>query len=151
MAKLKLGIIVGSNRRESINRKLAQALAKLGADAFDANFIQIDDLPMYNQDNEQPVPAPVARFKAEVEASDALLFVTPEHSRSIPAVLKNAIDWGARPWGKTSWPGKPAAVIGTSRRRHLDGGRAAASARRARRAAACTSSAAKPIFSSSRS
>ena len=114
MAKLKLGIIVGSNRRESINRKLAQALAKLGADAFDANFIQIDDLPMYNQDNEQPVPSAVARFKSEVEGSDALLFVTPEHSRSIPAVLKNAIDWGARPWGKTSWPSKPAAVIGTS-------------------------------------
>ena len=114
MAKLKLGIIVGSNRRESINRKLAQALAKLGADAFDANFIQIDDLPMYNQDNEQPVPSAVARFKSEVEGSDALLFVTPEHSRSIPAVLKNAIDWGARPWGKTSWPNKPAAVIGTS-------------------------------------
>ena len=69
---------------------------------------------MYNQDNEQPAPAPVARFKAELGGSDALLFVTPEHSRSIPAVLKNAIDWGARPWGKTSWPGKPAAIIGTS-------------------------------------
>jgi chromate reductase len=69
---------------------------------------------MYNQDNEQPVPAPVARFKAEVEASDALLFVTPEHNRSIPAALKNAIDWGARPWGKTSWPNKPAAVTGAS-------------------------------------
>lgn len=114
MAKLKLGVIVGSNRRESINRKLAQALVKLGADAFEAKFIQIDDLPMYNQDHEQPVPPPVARFKGEVEASDALLFVTPEHSRSIPAVLKNAIDWGARPWGKTSWPGKPAAVTGTT-------------------------------------
>ena len=114
MAKHKLGIIVGSNRRESINRKLAQALAKLGGEASDASFIQIDDLPLYNQDNENPVPAPVARFKAEVEASDALLFVTPEHSRSIPAVLKNAIDWGARPWGKTSWPGKAAAIIGTS-------------------------------------
>ena len=114
MAKHKLGIIVGSNRRESINRRLAQALAKLGSDAFDAKFIQIDDLPLYNQDNEQPVPEKVARFKSEVEASDALLFVTPEHSRSIPAVLKNAIDWGARPWGKTSWPGKPAAVIGTA-------------------------------------
>jgi chromate reductase len=114
MAKLKLGIVVGSNRRESINRLLALALAKLGGDAFEARLIQIDDLPMYNQDHEQPVPAPVARFKAEVEASDALLFVTPEHSRSIPAVLKNAIDWGARPWGKTSWPGKPAAVTGTS-------------------------------------
>jgi chromate reductase len=114
MAKLKLGIVVGSNRRESINRKLAQALVRLGAADFEAKFIQIDDLPMYNQDNEQPAPAPVARFKSEVEASDALLFVTPEHNRSIPAVLKNAIDWGARPYGKTSWPGKPAAIIGTS-------------------------------------
>jgi chromate reductase, NAD(P)H dehydrogenase (quinone) len=114
MAELKLGIIVGSNRRESINRKLAQALAKLGSGKFDSKIIRIDDLPMYNQDNEQPVPALVARFKAEVEASDALLFVTPEHSRSIPAVLKNAIDWGMRPWGKASFPGKPAAVIGTS-------------------------------------
>jgi len=114
MAKLKLGIIVGSNRRDSINRKLAQALAKLGGNAFEAKFIQIDDVPIYNQDNEQPVPAPVARMKAEIEASDALLFVTPEHSRSIPAVLKNAIDWGSRPWGKTSWPGKSATVIGTA-------------------------------------
>ena len=114
MSKLKLGVIVGSNRKESINRKLAQALVRLGGDAFDATFIQIDDLPMYNQDNETPVPATVARFKAAVEGSDALLFVSPEHSRSIPAVLKNAIDWGMRPWGKTSWPGKPAAVIGTS-------------------------------------
>ena len=114
MAKFKLAIIVGSNRRESINRKLAQALSKLGAAAFEANFIQIDDLPMYNQDHEHPVPAAVARFKAEVEPSDALLFVTPEHNRSIPAVLKNAIDWGGRPYGKSSWPGKPAAVTGTS-------------------------------------
>ena len=114
MAKFKLGIIVGSNRRESINRKLAQALARLGGDQFEAKFIQIDDLPIYNQDHENPVPAPVVRFKSEVEAADAMLFVTPEHSRSIPAVLKNAIDWGARPWGKNSWPGKPAAVTGTS-------------------------------------
>jgi chromate reductase, NAD(P)H dehydrogenase (quinone) len=114
MAKHKLGIVVGSNRRESINRKLAQALAKLGGNTFDAKFIQIDDLPLYNQDLEQPVPDKVARFKSDLAGSDALLFVTPEHSRSIPAVLKNAIDWGARPWGKTSWPGKPAAIIGTS-------------------------------------
>ena len=114
MTKFKLGVIVGSNRRESINRKLAQALVRLGGDQFEAKFIAIDDLPIYNQDHENPVPAPVARFKAEVEASDAVLFVTPEHNRSIPAVLKNAIDWGGRPWGKTSWPGKPAAVIGTS-------------------------------------
>jgi chromate reductase len=114
MGKLKLGVIVGSNRRHSINRRLAQAITLLGAGAFDATFIRIDDLPMYNQDQEQPVQATVSRFKAEVESSDALLFVTPEHSRSIPALLKNAIDWGARPWGKTSWPGKPAAVTGAS-------------------------------------
>mgnify|MGYP002631309093 CR=1 FL=1 len=114
MAKLKLGVIVGSNRKESINRQLAQALAKLGEADFEAKLIQIDDMPMYNQDHEQPLPAPVARFKADVEGSDALLFVTPEHNRSIPAVLKNAIDWGGRPYGKTSWPDKPAAVTGTS-------------------------------------
>ena len=114
MPKYKLGIIVGSNRRTSINRSLAQALAKLGAERLEANFISIDDLPMYNQDAEQPLPQPVARLKSEISAADALLFVTPEHSRSIPAVLKNAIDWGARPCGKTSWPGKPAAIIGTS-------------------------------------
>lgn len=114
MAKHKLAIVVGSNRRESINRKLAQVLKRLGADAFEASFVKIDDLPMYNQDNEQPVPADVARFKREIEAADAVLFVTPEHNRSIPAVLKNAIDWGSRPWGKSSWPGKPAAVIGAS-------------------------------------
>jgi len=114
MAKLKLGIIVGSNRRESINRKLAQALAKLGSDRFEAKLIQIDDLPMYNQDYETPTPGPVARLKSEIEASDAVLFVTPEHTRSIPAVLKNAIDWAARPWGKSSWPGKPAAVTGAT-------------------------------------
>ena len=114
MTKLKLGVIVGSNRAESINRKLAEALVLLGDKSFEARLIRIDDLPMYNQDNEQPVPAPVVRFKGEVEGSDALLFVTPEHSRSIPAVLKNAIDWGARPWGKTSWPNKPAAITGTS-------------------------------------
>ncbi|MDO8877384.1 MAG: NADPH-dependent FMN reductase [Pseudolabrys sp.] len=114
MSKLKLGVIVGSSRKESINRKLAQALVRLGGDAFEPAFIQIDDLPMYNQDFETPVPAPVARFKAAVEGSDALLFVTPEHNRSMPALLKNAIDWGTRPWGKSSWPGKPAAITGTS-------------------------------------
>jgi chromate reductase len=114
MAKHKLAIVVGSNRRDSINRKLAQALKLLGGGAFEAKFVRIDDLPMYNQDQELPVPAPVARFKGEIEAADAVLFVTPEHSRSLPAVLKNAIDWGARPWGKSSWPGKPAAIIGTT-------------------------------------
>jgi chromate reductase len=114
MPKFKLGLIVGSNRRESINRKLANALAKLGSNAFDATVIQIDDLPLYNQDLEAALPGSVVRFKAEIADADALLFVTPEHSRSIPALLKNAIDWGARPWGKNSWTGKPAAITGAS-------------------------------------
>jgi chromate reductase len=114
MAAFKTAIVVGSNRRESINRKLAQALAKLGSDTLDFKFVQIDDLPLYNQDNEGNLPAGVVRFKSEIAAADGVLFVTPEHSRSIPAVLKNAIDWGARPWGKNSWTGKVVAVTGTS-------------------------------------
>ncbi len=114
MAQFKIALIVGSNRRESVNRKLAQALARLGAPGVDFKFAQIDDLPLYNQDDEGNLPASVARFKSEIAAADGVLFVTPEHSRSIPAVLKNAIDWGARPWGKNSWTGKVAAVTGTS-------------------------------------
>ena len=114
MSKFKIAIVVGSNRRDSVNRKLAQALARLGASKFDVVFARIDDLPMYNQDLETELPQSVARFKAEIESADGVLFVTPEHSRSIPAVLKNAIDWGARPWGKSSWIGKPAAITGAS-------------------------------------
>jgi chromate reductase, NAD(P)H dehydrogenase (quinone) len=114
MAKFKIAVIVGSNRRESINRKLAEALARLGGDRLSFSFVQIDDLPLYNQDLEADLPKSVSRFKAEVASADGLLFVTPEHSRSIPAVLKNAIDWGARPYGQNSWAGKPAAITGAS-------------------------------------
>jgi chromate reductase len=114
MAKPKLAVIVGSNRRESINRKLAEALAKLGAGAFDTSFVQIDDLPMFNQDLEPNRPESTLRLKREIEAADAILIVTPEHNRSIPAVLKNAIDWASRPYGKNSWAGKTVAVTGTS-------------------------------------
>src|SRR5271156_2406985 len=114
MTKPLLAVIVGSNRRESINRKLAQAMAKLGADKFDTRIVRIDDLPMYNQDNENSLPAEVVRFKDELARADGVLIVTPEHDRSIPAVLKNAVDWGARPWGKNSWAGKPTFITGTS-------------------------------------
>jgi chromate reductase, NAD(P)H dehydrogenase (quinone) len=110
----RIAVIVGSNRRDSINRKLAQALVRLGAGKFDATFARIDDLPMYNQDNEGNLPPEVVRFKNDIARADGVLIVTPEHDRSIPAVLKNAIDWGARPWGKSSWPGKPAFITGTS-------------------------------------
>jgi len=111
MAKVKIGVVVGSNRRDSINRKLAQALAGLGEDRLAFHFVSIEDLPLYNQDLEAELPQ---SFKSEIVAADAVLFVTPEHNRSIPAVLKNAIDWGARPYGQNSWSGKPAAITGTS-------------------------------------
>lgn len=114
MTRFKLGVIIGSNRRDSINRKLAQAMIKLGSDKFEATVIRIDDLPLYNQDLEAELPEAVTRLKAHIADKDAILFVTPEHSRSIPAVLKSAIDWGARPYGKNSWIGKLAAVTGTS-------------------------------------
>jgi len=114
MSKFKVAVVVGSNRRDSINRKLAQALIRLGAAKFDASIARIDDLPIYNQDHEADLPKPVARFKAEIAAADAILFVTPEHNRSIPAVLKNAIDWGTRPWGQNSWTRKVVAVTGAS-------------------------------------
>jgi chromate reductase len=114
MAKFKVAVIVGSNRRESVNRRLAHALTKLRSDKFAFSFIQIDDLPLYNQDLEGELPNTVGRFKSEIAAADGLLFVTPEHNRSIPTVLKNAIDWGARPYGQNSWNGKPAAITGTS-------------------------------------
>ena len=114
MAKPRIAVIVGSNRRDSINRKLAHALARLGDDKFDASFVRIDDLPMFNQDLEGNLPAEVVRFKNEIGAADGVLMVTPEHDRSIPAVLKNAVDWGARPYGKSVWPGKPGFITGTS-------------------------------------
>ena len=78
-AKFKLGVIIGSNRKESINRKLAQAIVRLGGGAFDATIIQIDDLPMYNQDNEQPLPAPVARFKAQVAIVSGIMRFETAH------------------------------------------------------------------------
>ncbi|MGD0333667.1 MAG: NADPH-dependent FMN reductase [Xanthobacteraceae bacterium] len=114
MAKPHLAVVVGSNRRESINRKLALALGELAKSQFEVEFVRIDDLPMYNQDNEGKLPDAVVRFKNQVGRADGILIVTPEHNRSIPAVLKNAIDWGARPYGQNSWAGKPTFITGTS-------------------------------------
>jgi chromate reductase len=114
MSKIKIAVIVGSIRRDSINRKLAQALAKLGVEKASFYGVALDDLPLYSQDLEGELPKSVVRFKSEIAAADALLFVTPEHNRSMPALLKNAIDWGARPYGQNSWQGKPAAITGAS-------------------------------------
>jgi chromate reductase len=110
----KIAVIVGSLRRESINRKLAEALAKLAMPRAEYTLLKIDDLPLFNQDLEPSPPASVTRFKAEIEAADGVLIVTPEYNRSIPGVLKNAIDWASRPYGKNSFNGKPTAAIGTA-------------------------------------
>ncbi|HXU50937.1 MAG TPA: NADPH-dependent FMN reductase [Casimicrobiaceae bacterium] len=114
MARHTIGIIVGSNRRASINRRLALALARLLEDRFDVRFIAIDDLPIYNGDLEGHRPAAVDRFTDAVRDVDALLFVSPEHNRSLTALLKNAIDWGSKPTDRNVWRDKPAAITGTS-------------------------------------
>jgi chromate reductase len=114
MANPTLAVIIGSNRRESLNRKLAQGIAKLAAARFEVKFVQIDDLPIFNQDNESNPPAPIVRFKNEVKAADAILFVTPEHNRNVSALMKNAVDWGSRPYGQSVWTGKAAFVTGTT-------------------------------------
>jgi chromate reductase, NAD(P)H dehydrogenase (quinone) len=112
--KPQVAVIVGSNRRDSLNGKLARALVDLGSDRFGAVFVRIDDLPLYNQDHEAPLPAAVTRFKNELTTADGVLIVTPEHNRSIPAVLKNAIDWGTRPYGQNVWADKPGFITGTA-------------------------------------
>ncbi len=111
---LKIAVIVGSTRRESINRRLAGALVKLGEGRFEPLWVRIDDLPLFDQDDEKtPLPS-VVRFKGEVASADGLLFVTPEHNRGVPAALKNAIDWATRPGGTNVLAGKPVAVAGAS-------------------------------------
>jgi len=110
----KIAVIVGSLRRESINRKLAEALAKLAGPKLEFVFIKIDDLPLFNQDLEASPPAAVTRIKGQIDGADGVLIVTPEYNRSIPGVLKNALDWASRPYGKNSFSGKPTAGIGAS-------------------------------------
>jgi chromate reductase, NAD(P)H dehydrogenase (quinone) len=109
-----VAVLVGSLRQGSINRKFAESLGKLAADRLTFQFIEIGDLPIYNEDLWQSPPAAVLRLKREVEAADAVLFVTPEYNRSYSPAIGNAIHWGTRPWGKNSWEAKPSAVIGTS-------------------------------------
>ena len=114
MSNLTIGVIVGSLRKASFNRQLAHALVGLLPTGVEARFIDIGELPLYNQDLDGNLPEPVQRFKAEVAGVDAVLFVTPEYNRGMPGVLKNAIDWGSRPYGQSVWGGKPAGVVGVS-------------------------------------
>ncbi len=114
MTTHKVGYLIGSLAKASINRQLAKALVKLAPPALVFTEIPIKDLPLYSYDYDADYP-PVARaFKQAIADVDALLFVTPEYNRSIPGGLKNAIDWASRPWGKNSFTRKPCTVIGTS-------------------------------------
>jgi chromate reductase len=114
MTTYKVGYFVGSLAKASINRKLAHALVRLAPPELHMTEISFRDLPLYSYDYDPDFP-PVARaYKDALASVDAVLFVTPEYNRSIPGALKNAIDWGSRPWGKNSFTRKPSAIIGTS-------------------------------------
>jgi chromate reductase len=114
MGTYKVGYLVGSLAKGSINRKLAKALAKLAPPELELQEIPIGSLPLYSYDYDDDYPEVARRFKHAVADVDAVLFVTPEYNRSIPGALKNAIDWGSRPWGQNSFSRKPSGVIGTS-------------------------------------
>lgn len=114
MSHYRVAVVVGSLRRDSFNRKLADAIARLAPADFTLKQLQIGDLPLYNQDDDAQQAEPVKRLKAEIAAAQGLLFVTPEYNRSVPGVLKNAIDHASRPYGQNAWAGKPAGVMGVS-------------------------------------
>jgi chromate reductase len=114
MSRYQIAVVVGSLRRESFNRKLASAVMKMGPSDFSFQPVRIDDLPLYNQDDDGTPADSVKRLKSAVTAAQGLLFVTPEYNRSIPGVLKNAIDHGSRPYGQNAWAGKPGGVLGAS-------------------------------------
>ena len=114
MSNYHIAVVVGSLRRDSFNRKLADALVKLAPPEFTVSQVEIGDLPLYNQDDDAHPADAVKRLKSEIGAAQGLLFVTPEYNRSIPGVLKNAVDHASRPYGKNTWAGKPAGVLGVS-------------------------------------
>ncbi|KAF1029296.1 MAG: Quinone reductase [Pseudomonas sp.] len=110
-----VAVLVGSLRKESLNRKVAQALAALAPAHLKLQVVEIGDLPLYNEDHDgATAPASYAAFRQQVKSADAVLFVTPEYNRSVPAALKNALDVGSRPYGQSVWGGKPGAIISVS-------------------------------------
>jgi len=114
MSSIKIAVVVGSLRKDSFNRKLALALAALAPQDFSFESLEIGNLPLYNQDDDASPAESVKRLKTQISGSQGLLFVTPEYNRSMPGVLKNAIDHASRPYGQSAWAGKPAGVIGVS-------------------------------------
>jgi chromate reductase len=114
MSQYQIAVVVGSLRKDSFNKKLADALSKLAPPESSFKQLDIGDLPLYNQDDDAQQADSVKRLKSEIAAAQGLLFVTPEYNRSIPGVLKNALDHASRPYGQNAWAGKPAGVLGVS-------------------------------------
>ena len=109
-----VAVLVGSLRKESLSRKVALALAAVAPAGLKLDLVEIGQLPFYNQDLDAQPPAPWVAFRDRIRRADAVLFVTPEYNRSVPGALKNAIDVGSRPYGKSAWDGKPGAVVSAS-------------------------------------
>jgi chromate reductase len=109
-----VAVLVGSLRKDSLNRKVALALAAMAPAGLKLDLVEIRQLPLYDQDLDAQPPAPWVAFRDRIRRADAVLFVTPEYNRSVPAALKNAIDVGSRPYGKSAWDGKPGAVVSAS-------------------------------------
>ncbi len=114
MDTYRIAVMVGSLRKASWNKRLADVIVAMAPAQLDFGFVRIDDLPLYNQDEDESQREPVRRMKQEIRSADGVLFVTPEYNRSIPGVLKNAIDHGSRPFGDSAWEGKPAGIVGAS-------------------------------------
>jgi chromate reductase, NAD(P)H dehydrogenase (quinone) len=114
MNSYRIGILVGSLRKQSLNRKMANAMMGLAPDALKMEIVEIGQLPHCNADDEASPPPAIVDFKRRIESLDGILFVTPEYNRGVPGVLKNAIDIASRPYGKNSWAGKPTAVVSVS-------------------------------------
>lgn len=114
MSTLTIAVLTGSLRKDSLNKQLAHALEKLLPQGVAFDHQRLDDLPPYNQDDDDDQPAPTKRLKQAIGKADGVLFVTPEYNRSVPGVLKNAIDHASRPYGQSAFPGKPAGIVGIS-------------------------------------
>lgn len=114
MATRNVAVIVGSLRKQSFNRKIANELVKLSPATLKFNFITIGDLPLFSEDLEAAPPAPWVTFRQAIKSSDGVLFFTPEYNRSVPAALKNALDVGSRPYGQSVWNAKPGAIVSVS-------------------------------------
>jgi chromate reductase, NAD(P)H dehydrogenase (quinone) len=110
----RVAVLVGSLRKGSLNRKMALALARLAPPSLKLEIVEIRDLPLYDQDLDASPPEPWTRLRERIRSSGAVLFVTPEYNRSVPGVLKNAIDVASRPYGQNAWDGKPGAVVSVS-------------------------------------